>query len=257
VSIHESIFLFGAALLAGALNAVAGGGGFIAFPALIFVGAPPIQATATYTAAILPGGMASIGAYRNTYSNTDRLRSLVISIFAVGILGGIAGALLLLHTPAALFMNIVPWLLLLATILFTVSPRIVPFVRARTSRSPEGKRMMQIVTLFLELSIAIYIGFFGAGAGIMVLAMLALLGVENIHTMNGLKVLLVVAVNSVALVTYALGHAVLWSYAIVMMVGGIIGGYGGAWLAQKFPPIYVRYFVICVGLSMSIYFFVR
>jgi len=257
VPLHESIFLFGAALLAGALNAVAGGGGFIAFPALIFVGAPPIQATATYTAAVLPGGVASIGAYRKTYSNSDHIRSLMISVLAVGIVGGIAGAVLLLHTPAALFMNIVPWLLLLATVLFTLSPRVVPFVRARTSRSQQGRRAMQVLTLVLELSIAIYIGFFGAGAGIMVLAMLALLGVENIHTMNGLKVLLVVAVNTVALITYALGHAVLWPYAAVMMVGGIIGGYGGAWLAQKFPPVYVRYFVIATGLSMSIYFFVR
>jgi uncharacterized membrane protein YfcA len=251
------VFLFGAAILAGALNAVAGGGGFIAFPALIFVGTPPIQATATYTAAMLPGGMASIGAYRNTYQNSNQLRSLLISIFVVGIAGGIFGALLLLHTPADLFMRIVPWLLLLATVLFTFSPQVVPFLRARASRSQEGRLLMQIFTLVLELSIAIYIGFFGAGAGIMVLAMLALLGIENIHTMNGLKVILVVAVNTVALITYAWGHAVVWSYALVMMTGAVIGGYGGAWLAQKFRPQHVRYFVIAVGLSMSVYFFVR
>ncbi len=255
--VHESIFLFGAALIAGALNAVAGGGGFIAFPALIFVGAPPIQATATYTAAVVPGGIASIGAYRKTYSNSDHIRSLMISVLGVGILGGIAGATLLLHTPAPIFMKLVPWLLLFATILFTLSPRVVPFIRARTSHSQEGRRVMRVVTLVLQLSIAMYIGFFGAGAGIMVLAMLALLGLENIHTMNGLKVLLVVAVNTVALITYAVGHAIIWPYALVMMAGGIIGGYSGAWLAQKFKPLYVRYFVIAVGLTMSAYFFVR
>jgi uncharacterized membrane protein YfcA len=257
VPLDQSLFLFGAALIAGALNSVAGGGGFIAFPALIFVGAPPIQATATYTAAVLPGGVASIGAYRKTYSGSRGFRRLLISALAIGAMGGLLGALLLLNTPATLFMDLVPWLLLMATILFALSPRVVPFMRARAARSQRGKRAMQIFAFALQMAIAIYIGYFGAGAGIMVLAMLALLGVENIHTMNGLKVLVVVVSNTVALITYAAGHAILWSYAGVMITGGIIGGYGGAWLAQKFPPAYVRYFVIATGFVMSVYFFVR
>ncbi|MGE0406061.1 MAG: sulfite exporter TauE/SafE family protein, partial [Candidatus Korobacteraceae bacterium] len=255
--LEHSIFLFTAALVAGALNSVAGGGGVIAFPALIFVGAPPIQANATYTAALLPGGIASIGAYRKTYSESPQSTRLLLPIMVIGIAGGVMGALLLLNTPAALFMDLVPWLLLMATALFAISPRVVPWMRARASNWKHGGRAIQLFTALLQLAIAIYIGYFGAGAGIMVLAMLALMGVENIHVMNGLKVLLVVVCNVVALITYAAGNAVIWSYAGLMIVGGIIGGYGGAWVAQKMSPSQVRYFVIATGLVMSVYFFVR
>ncbi|HVZ61423.1 MAG TPA: sulfite exporter TauE/SafE family protein [Terriglobales bacterium] len=251
----EIIFLLGAGVLGGALNAMAGGGGFITFPALIFIGMPPIQATATYTAAMLPGGIASIGAYRRSY--TPETRALLVPVLLVGVIGGLFGALLLLRTPPALFMHMVPWLLLSATVLFWMSPRIVPWMQVVAGRWKHGGLALRLFPLVLQFLIAIYIGFFGAGAGILVLAMLALMGVTNIHAMNGLKVILIVVVNLVAIAMYALAHAIVWKYALLMMVGTTVGGYGGAWFSQRLSAVQVRNFVFATGIGMTVYFFVR
>jgi uncharacterized protein len=261
VHIAHPFFLFFAALAAGTVNAVAGGGSFISFPALLFSGIPPIPANATNTAALCPGTIASTFAYRNAF--TPDARKLLPPMIVTGILGGILGARILLLTPQSTFMKLVPWLLLGATMLFVLSGRITKWVRSRAGQAAnpgDGKsepRWFIAAGLFFELIISIYVGYFGAGVGILFLALLAALGLENIHTLNGMKTLLVSVVNGVALVTFILARVVVWPQAILMLIGAITGGYVGAYLAQKMNPQHVRWTVIVIGFGLSAYFFVK
>jgi len=254
VSLGESIFLFFAALVAGVINSVAGGGSFLSFPALLVSGISPIVANATNTAALWPGIVASGVAYRNAF--TPEARRLVPALIVTGVIGGVLGARILLVTPQATFMRLVPWLLLAATLLFVASGRITRWVRARTSQG-RGPRLLMAGGLLLELMIAIYIGYFGAGIGILLLALLALLGLENIHAMNGMKTILVGVCNGVALVVFIWAKAIVWPQALLMLVGASIGGYGGAYYAQRMNPKHVRWLVIAVGFGVSAYFFIR
>jgi uncharacterized protein len=255
VPFGHSVFLFIAAFFAGIINSVAGGGSFLSFPALLFVGIPPIAANATSTAAVWPGTVASMFAYRKAF--TPEARKLLPPLLITGVIGGFLGARILLYTPQATFMKLVPWLLLCATLLFVTSGRITRWVRARTSHHGSGDRWLFWGGLLLELLIAMYVGYFGAGVGILVLALLALLGMENIHTMNGMKTLLVSVVNGVALAIFVWSKIVVWPQALLMLVGASVGGYGGAYVAQRIDPKHVRRLVILVGFSMSAYFFAR
>lgn len=255
MTLTQGAFLFGAALIAGALNSVAGGGGFIAFPALIFTGMPPIQANATNTAALWPGTVASTGAYWGVLSR--EVRRLLLPLTATGLLGGLAGAVLLLHTPQVTFMRLVPWMLLGATLLFVFSRRITDWLRRRTENMQHAPHLATVGAALVQLVIALYIGFFGAGAGILMLALFALMGVKSIHTMNGLKTMLASICNGMALLTFIVAKAIIWPQAILMILGAALGGYGGAWYAQKLPPERVRQLVIVIGFAMSAYFFVR
>ena len=252
--LSQGFFLFWAALAAGALNSVAGGGGFIAFPALIFTGMPPINANATNTAALWPGTVASTGAYRNALG--EEARRVIVPLAASGMLGGLIGAIILLKTPQRTFMNLVPWLLLFATLLFAFSGQITAFVH-RKSAAQSGGGLGKLGAALMQLIIALYIGFFGAGAGIMMMALFALMGVKNIHTLNGLKTMLASICNGVALVTFTIAGAVVWPQAVLMIVGAALGGYGGAYFAQKLRPQVVRGIAIATGASMSAYFFLR
>src|ERR1051326_6554576 len=182
----HAVLLFSAAVFAGALNSVAGGGGFIAFPALLFAGIPPISANATNTIALWPGTVAATGAYRRELEGREKWRPIVPLLF-VSLLGALVGAHLLLRTPQATFMKMVPWLLLSGTVLFTFGGAITGWMRRRAAEHHHATRAAQIAVIVLQLVVAIYIGFFGAGAGILMLALLALMGMENIHTMNGFK----------------------------------------------------------------------
>jgi uncharacterized protein len=245
--LHTAILLFAAAVIAGALNAVAGGGGFIAFPTLIFTGMQPIAANATNTCALWPGTAASTGAYRNALRG--RLHTIVPLVFA-GIIGGSIGSLILLHTPQKTFMQLVPWFLLTATLLFTFSKRITRALRFEKHIGLVGGTTIQFI-------ISLYIGYFGAGAGILMLAMLALLGETDIHAMNGLKTLLATIANGMALLMFIVNRAVIWPQALVMVLGAILGGYSMAWYAQKIDPRITRGSVIVTGFSMAVYFFIR
>ncbi len=256
------LFLFVAALVAGAINSVAGGGSFITFPALIFVGIAPIAANATNTAAVWPGTVASTVAYRKAF--TAQARRLLPPLIITGIAGGVLGARILLITPQATFMRIVPWLLLGATLLFVFSGPITAWIRGRAhlkaGDEPVGAnapRLLMAGVLFLELLVSIYVGYFGAGTGILFLSLLALMGMEDIHAMNGMKTLLVSIVNGVALVTFVFARVIVWPQALLMTVGALAGGYGGAYVAQKMNPQHVRWLVIVIGFGMSAYFFIR
>ena len=244
------IFLFFAGALGGALNAVAGGGSFIAFPALLFSGVAPIAANATNTVALWVGVTASTGAYRR---HLDISRRVMIPLTVTSLIGGIAGAYLLLHTPAQTFLRVLPWLMLGATLLFVFGGRLS---RGSTSGvAHDASTLALTVATLFELVVAVYGGYFGGGVGILNLAMLAAVGMTDIHAMNALKVVLGGIINGVAVITFIVNGAVVWKQGAVMIAGALLGGYFGAHYAQKLPPAFIRAFVIAVGTGMTIYFF--
>ena len=237
-------------MLGGALNAVAGGGSFIAFPALMFAGVPPIEANATNAVALWVGVTASSGAY---HKHLDISRRVMLPLAVTSVIGGIAGAFLLLSTPAHTFLRVLPWLMLGATLLFVFGGRL-----ARGSKSGlahDASITAITVAALFELGVAVYGGYFGGGVGIMNLAMLAALGMTDIHAMNALKVVLGGIINAMAVVTFTLKHAVAWKPGVIMIAGAIVGGYFGAHYAQKLPQPWIRAFVIIVGSGMTVYFF--
>src|SRR5271165_4805117 len=246
--------LFIAAVLAGAINSVAGGGSFVSFPTLLFVGIPPVNANATNTVALWPGQPASVWAYRHEFRSLPR--RVLIPLTVTGILGGVLGAYVLLITPPATFMILVPWLLLVATLIFMMSGRITNWVRQRAEHG-EHHEFATGRGILIQMFIAFYLGYFGAGGGILLLAMLALLGMDHIHTMNALKAWLTTVSNGVAAILFVVSHAVYWPQAILMIVGSVAGGYFGAYFARKTKPEYVRAIVIVIGFTLSVYFFAK
>ncbi len=247
--------LFLAALLAGAMNSVAGGGSFVSFPMLLFVGIPPINANATNTVALWPGQPASVWAYRHEFRSLPR--RVLVPLTITGILGGVLGAWVLLKTPPKTFMILVPWLLLLATVIFMMSGRISRWVQQRAEHG-EHHEFATGRGIFLQMFIAFYLGYFGAGGGILLLAVLALLGMDHIHTMNALKAWLTTVSNGVATILFVLTpHVVYWPQAILMIIGAITGGYFGAFYARKTKPEYVRAIVIVIGFVLTAYFFYK
>jgi uncharacterized membrane protein YfcA len=251
LNFHQAIFLFFAGALGGAINAVAGGGSFVAFPALLFTGVPPVSANATNTLALWVGTSASGGAYRN---RLDISRRVMIPLIVTSIVGGFAGAILLIKTPAQTFLRVLPWLLLGATLLFAFGKHLTGRIAAGISH--ESSNAAVAGASIFELIVAVYGGYFGGGIGIMNLAMLSAMGMTDIHAMNKLKVILGGVINGVAALTFVITGAIAWPQAIVMTVGAVGGGYGSAHYAQKLPQSWIRAFVIFVGAAMTIYFFV-
>ena len=251
ISLHTAILLFLAAALGGALNAVAGGGSFIAFPALLFSGVPPVPANATNTVALWTGLVFSGGAFR---AHLNVRAKVLAALLMVSLIGGAIGAVLLIRTPAQTFLRVLPWLMLAATLLFIFGRKL-----SRTTgpqpRSTSSKAL--VLASFFQLLVGIYGGYFGGGMGIVILAMLTAFGMADIHQMNALKTVLSSATNGVAVIVFIISHAVYWPQALVMIVGAALGGYFGAHYSLRLPPSYVRWFVIAVGSGMTAYFFVR
>jgi uncharacterized membrane protein YfcA len=243
-------FLFLAGVLGGALNSVAGGGSFIAFPALLFTGVPPIPANATNTIALWTAAAASGGAYRN---RLDVPRRVMVPLLTASLVGGLAGAFLLLKTPAHTFMRVLPWLTLGATLLFAFGKKLAGS-RGSIVEQDASSAALAGATAF-QLAVAVYGGYFGGGMGIVMLAMLATLGMTDIHAMNALKSVMGFVINGVAVIAFVVARAIYWKQGIVMIVGGIAGGYLGAHYAQKMPQAWIRTFVVLVGTGMTVYFF--
>lgn len=246
--------LFLAAVLAGVMNSVAGGGTFVTFPTLIFTGVPPIPANATSTIAVWPGSLASVGAY---WKKLPRTAAILWPLMFVSVGGGLLGALVLLRTPQATFMHLVPYLFLVATLLFTFGKKLSGSLGGVLKSGRPLSPLAIGGAMLVQFVIAIYGGFFGGGMGILMLALLAMIRMEDIHSMNAVKNLLAAAINGAAVVTFIIGGAVRWPQAIVMIAGSVLGGYGGAHLAQKLDPKLVRGFVIVVGFGMTAYFLWR
>lgn len=250
----HALLLFTAAVIGGAINSVAGGGSFVCFPTLLMTGVPPVNANATNTLALWPGTLASVGAYRREFLKASPRQ--IISLVLTGIIGSLIGAIVLLKTPQLTFLHMVPWLLASATVIFCFSPPISRWVREREARTGRSGHITAGAAL-IQLVIAVYIGFFGAGAGILMLALLAFMGMESIHTMNAFKTMLGSICNGVALIAFVIARAIWWPQALLMLVGAIFGGYFGAHYAQKIAPAKVRIAVIVIGASLSVYFFVK
>ncbi|MGB2624875.1 MAG: sulfite exporter TauE/SafE family protein [Candidatus Acidiferrum sp.] len=248
----NAIFLFAAGAIAGAINAVAGGGSFISFPTLLFTGVAPIPANATNTLALTIGVTASGGAYWNKLSVARRV---LIPLLVASAIGGVLGALLLIRTPGQTFLKVLPWLLMGATLLFAFGKHLTRRMAAGIAGAASQKALAG-ATVF-ELLVALYGGYFGGGMGILNLAMLSAIGMTDIHEMNALKVVLSAIINGTAAVTFIISRAILWPQALVMTVGAILGGYFAAHWAQKLPQAWIRSFVILVGTGMTIYFFIR
>jgi uncharacterized membrane protein YfcA len=248
------VVLFAAAIFGGALNAVAGGGSFLTFPALLFMGVPPISANTTSTAALLPGVFASITGYREDF---PKATTFVLWLSVASLVGGLAGAVFLLRTPEEAFRRLIPYLLGIATLTFILSKRLSEWMgRAEHHITAPSTRALVGVS-FAQLIISIYGGYFGGGMGIMMLAVLTLLGMTHIHRMNALKNSLGALINGVAVVAFVIAGAVRWAPAAVMIVGGMSGGYLGAATARKVDPKRVRVLVIVIAWAMTVYFFVR
>ena len=239
-----------AAFLAGGINSVAGGGTLISFPALVWLGLPPITANATSTVAIWPGSLGSIWGFRSEFKQAPaRLKWLSVS----SVFGGALGAILLRSTPHALFRHLVPFLILFATIVFMAETPIEKKLRERGGRNGIGIPR----TLVLTWLIAIYGGYFGAGMSIMMLSALSFAGMTDILQRNALTSLFSLCVNGVAAILFISLGMVDWHYVVPMAVAAALGGYGAAGVARRVGRIIVRRFVIIVGLTVSFFLFLR
>jgi uncharacterized membrane protein YfcA len=244
--------VFGAALAAGAINSVAGGGSLVSFPTLIWLGVPAIVANATNTAALWPGALGSAWGYRRELRGAD---PRVYALLVPSLVGGLAGAVLLYRTPSAVFDRLVPFLILFATLLFMAQEPIQR--RFNLSAAHAARSHWLSWTMFFQLLVGIYGGYFGAGIGIVMLATLSLMGHTNIHQMNGLKNLLGTCINGVAAVYLAFVGLVLWPDAVVMAVAATIGGAAGASVARRMGHTAVRRLVVVVGFVMALSLMLR
>jgi uncharacterized protein len=243
------LLLAAAGLLAGAMNAIAGGGSFVTFPAMVLAGLPPVIANASSTVALFPGTMASSFAYRNDFAGAAPI-SLAILI-PVSLAGGLAGAILLLATPAHMFDVVIPWLLLLATLTFAFGPRAGLMLRKVVRIGPRALPVVQFV-------VSIYGGYFGGAVGLMMMASWSLLHArDDFKAMAPARVLLTSAANGAAVLWFIAAGAVRWPESLAMLGASVIGGYLGARLTRVLPPELVRRFVIVLTAIITFAFFLR
>lgn len=242
-------------LAAGLVNAIAGGGTFFTFSALVATGLPPITANATSAVAITPANLSSAWAYRRELiANARRFAALGI----VSLIGGLAGAYILTITEQAAFRELVPWLLLFATLLFAASPRIVTLSRAIAKA--EGRRpstRMWAAGLAFQTMVAVYGGFFGAGMGIVMLAALAITEGDDFHLINSAKHLCSTLIQLVAVFLFIAAGIVSWKETAIIGATSVIGGYLGVVFGRRLSGNAIRWVVIAVGAALTAYFFIR
>ena len=248
----EVIFLFTAGFFGGVLNSIAGGGSFITFPALLFVGVPPISANATNTFASLSGYLSGTFAFRKELiAHKKELPRFIIT----SLIGGVAGAWLLLQTSDSLFREAIPWLLLFATLLFIFGEPLNRSLKTLSSKHKYASSIGAFLILLFLLGVCIYGGFFNAGLGIIILSYLALAGYNDINTMNGLKLLVSSCVSLIAVVLFIFEGVIIWYEGGLVLLGTLVGGYFAAHLSRKLPQAYVRAFVIFASIGITVYFF--
>jgi uncharacterized membrane protein YfcA len=242
------------ALAAGAMNAVAGGGTLLTFPALFAVmPGNAVLANGTSTVALLPGSLAGAWGYRREFTG---LRRWALLLAGPSLVGGAVGTLLVTRLDKAYFSSLVPWLILTAALLFLLQPTLVRWAGVGKPHAPPDRGTQAAVVLF-QFLVAVYGGYFGAGIGILMLSALGLMGINDIHRMNALKTLLAVCINGVSVVVFARDGLVAWPAALGMAAAAIVGGYLGARAARRLPRPAVRWVVIAVGFGLSGYYFAR
>ncbi len=242
------LMVLSAGLVAGAMNALAGGGSFVSLPALIAAGVPPVQANTSSTVALFPGGLASAWAYRDGLGPVGpvSLRALLV----VTLCGGLVGALLLLRTSSAAFTFVLPWLLLIASVALAFGRRIGEALRARW-------RIRADAVLAIQFALGVYGGYFGGAVGIMMIAMWGLLDNRDIKLLNAPRTLLVSAANMVAVLAFIGADAVRWPETLAMLIGAVIGGYGGARIGRRAPPAVIRAGTLLATSCITLAFFVK
>lgn len=245
---HDIVLLLAAGLLAGAMNALAGGGSFVTLPALIAVGLPSVAANASSTVALYPGGLASAWVYREGVTQICGVP--VKPILLVTLAGGLVGALALLWTPSRIFDHVLPWLLLTATMALAFGRRLGPILRARF-------RLGRGSVLVVQFGLGVYGGYFGGAVGLMMMAAWTLLDDADVKSLNPPRTLMVTAANTIASLCFVLAGSVHWRETLAVAAGAVVGGHGGAHLGRRLPPSAVRVATLGLACVMTIAFFVK
>jgi uncharacterized membrane protein YfcA len=242
------LLVAGAGLIAGMMNALAGGGSFVTLPALIAVGVPSVTANTTSTVALFPGQLASAWTYRDGLGpiGPASLQRLLLATFV----GGVIGALLLLRTPIRAFDVILPWLLAIATLTLVFGRQFGEVLRRRWRISPP-------LVVVVQFGLGIYGGYFGGGVGLMMMAVWGLLGDRTLKSFNAPRTLMVCAANTVAVFIFIAANAVRWREGLVMLLGAILGGYGGANIGRRAPAGVIRVGTLLLSVGITLVFFVR
>jgi uncharacterized membrane protein YfcA len=247
------LWLTVAAFIAGVLNAVAGGGSFLLFPAMLGMKMLPVQANATNTVALWPGQLTSIAAYRD---DIRKNRRMAIVLGLAGLLGGTAGAVVLLNTPQTTFLHMVPWLLLIAASIFAATGPVSRWLERRKRVAGLAPQPQRRLPVFLStIVVCFYIGYFGAGAGFLMITLLSLFGYQDLNEINALKVVSTTMANGIAFVIFVFNGQVVWRYCLLAMITCAIGGYTSARFARMIPQPVLRGMVIFIGFSMAAWFF--
>jgi len=236
-----------AGLYAGAQNALAGGGSFITFPTLLLAGVNPLAANMTSTIALFPSQITAAIAGRDLADGVGALKFK--HLFIISVLGGVIGAWLLLNTPVSIFVKLVPWLVLFATAIFAWGSFRRQPLHAASKLSP-------MWVAFIQGAISVYGGYFGGGIGFLMLATLTLAG-QHVRTAAGTKNVLAMAMNASAVAIFAFSPLIHWLAALALALGGIAGGYTGAWLLHRLPEKLLRGFIVLVGVALTVWLFLR
>ena len=242
------LLLFAAALGAGLMNSVAGGGSFLTFPALVFTGVPSIIANASSTVGLLPGVFTSAWAYRRHFKPLEGVSFK--ALFGVSVAGGVTGALLLLYTSQAMFDVIIPWLLLLATCVFVFGRNLSLLLQSTVRIGPK-------TVIGAQFLVGVYGGYFGGAIGIIMLAVWSLLGAYDIHALNANRTLLGGSMNCAAVVLFIIAGKVWWLQTVVILIGSVTGGYLGARFARGTNPLHVRRIATAISVAVTVAFFAR
>jgi uncharacterized protein len=243
-------WLVAASMIAGVMNAMAGGGSFISFPAMLGMGIPPVEANATNTVALWPGQLTSLATLRG-----DIRRDLLPVIGGTCLVGGVAGAEVLVHTRQSTFLHMIPWLILGGTLIFGVSGPISKWLRKRAEQHDREPHIPRIPLVLALLPVCFYIGYFGAGGGFLVMTILALFGMESMHQLNAMKVFAALLSNLCAIITFIFQGAIIWHYCLVSMIFAGLGGWIGARFARRAKGDVLRAIVVSTGCVIAAYFF--
>jgi uncharacterized membrane protein YfcA len=248
-AMHELLLVAAAGVIAGAMNALAGGGSFVTLPALIALGLPSVVANATSTVALLPGSLASAWVFRRDF--TPFATASLKQMASVTLVGGLVGSLLLVMTPSTAFDDVLPWLLLVATVAIAAGPAISRWL-AHHSLSVGAS-----VLLACQLVLGVYIGYFGGAGGIMMMAVWSLLADTDLRRLHSARTLLACVGNSVAVVVFVVAGAVRWPQAIALGLGAVAGGFGGAHVARWLPTRALRFATVALCICVTVLFFAR
>lgn len=248
VSVFNFVLLAAAGFVAGVMNAVAGGGTFITFPTLVFIGVPSVVANASNSVALFPASFASAWAYRKNFQNFDGVSFKAMS--AASLVGGVGGALLLISTPEQTFDALVPWLLLAATLIFAFGPKLVPRLRIWFSIGPDA-------LLAIQFCVGVYGGYFGGAMGIVMLAVYSLFGLTDLNAMNATKTLMAGLINAIALVVFVGAGEIVWPETVTILLAAVLGGYFGARKARGMNPKHLRAGIIAISVVVTVVFFIR